>query len=154
MSLLSRGAWIEMVWCYRLCHGLFVAPLTRSVDWNIFAAENVEFICVAPLTRSVDWNKRYGRAKNGKWKGRSSHEERGLKSEVVNGAIKLINVAPLTRSVDWNTVRGGHGVLQYSRSSHEERGLKLGATDNFITLSRRSSHEERGLKSLMLSSTS
>ena len=81
LSLLSRGAWIEMVLFALLFNADKVAPLTRSVDWNAFRKGVEQFHCVAPLTRSVDWNSiiitltDFGLC-------RSSHEERGLKSEI------------------------------------------------------------------------
>ena len=122
-SLLSRGAWIEIVFWRKWCYGIRVAPLTRSVDWNKITVFVIGCKDVAPLTRSVDWNALcYVKAED-------------------------YHVAPLTRSVDWNALllsaarivlpsllsRGAWiEILWYwggqkwkRRSSHEERGLKL-----------------------------
>ena len=56
---------------------------------------------------------------------RSSHEERGLKSHGITGALYTAE----------------------SRSSHEERGLKCDVDLSTKQYLSRSSHEERGLKS-------
>ena len=124
LSLLSRGAWIEIHWFLTNAHnksrrssheerGLkyllldvlfyqcYVAPLTRSVDWNQKVAISDDDAYVAPLTRSVDWN-RSCRGIMTRLKSRSSHEERGLKYRLNRQDKYTVTVAPLTRSVDWN----------------------------------------------------
>ena len=100
-SLLSRGAWIEI----------------KSVKYPI--AINT----VAPLTRSVDWNINQNNSRRS-WHRRSSHEERGLKYRLNRQDKYTVTVAPLTRSVDWNKKSWRYAFSFWSRSSHEERGLK------------------------------
>ena len=146
MSLLSRGAWIEITPPKLDSDSVNVAPLTRSVDWN-----NILNKCIYPLLRSL--------LSRGAWieiaglritiiirTCRSSHEERGLKSQESFSKSFLFHVAPLTRSVDWNIIKVVRLKNQFSRSSHEERGLKLPVIILLTVFLRRSSHEERGLK--------
>ena len=122
-SLLSRGAWIEIWIAVELWH-VSKSLLSRGAWIEMFCWVCIVFLnCVAPLTRSVDWN--LGRSEFYRnITCRSSHEERGLKflmTAVMGGCLSSllsrgawieiifsINaythfwVAPLTRSVDWN----------------------------------------------------
>ena len=122
-SLLSRGAWIEISILWYILFYIKVAPLTRSVDWNVSAFGDIINLLVAPLTRSVDWNSGWCDS-HCSAACRSSHEERGLK--YILWVYRYINryVAPLTRSVDWNLLLKQLEKWEYCRSSHEERGLK------------------------------
>ena len=100
-SLLSRGAWIEILGYNFFKYSEGVAPLTRSVDWNCDELEAAGYWVGSLLSRGA-WIeitthlRQHVRNKSllsrGAWieidtntalrkqlKGRSSHEERGLK---------------------------------------------------------------------------
>ena len=167
-SLLSRGAWIEI-------KRFFYSPLTyqrRSSheERGLKSTSALKFNTgsgVAPLTRSVDWNiLRFISLPD--FFSRSSHEERGLKYRIwyppwmklqsllsrgawIEIARKLCyHVIVFRRSShEERGLKCNHHIFVYvsrSRSSHEERGLKYQYLYNINSLLCRSSHEERGLK--------
>ena len=80
-------------------------------------------------------------------KGRSSHEERGLKY-LKGGEYLIPNTSLLSRGA-WIEIAllFVRWVLAPGRSSHEERGLKYRKVELInCSVECRSSHEERGLK--------
>ena len=125
LSHLTRGAWIEIIvctlfkeisWC-RTSHevrglkclfnniktaAMLVAPHTRCVDWNLFLPQCIRYLHLSHLTRGAWIEIRKMTSARRSTLSRTSHEVRGLKSQL--GIIKTHagNVAPHTRCVDWN----------------------------------------------------
>ena len=80
-------------------------------------------------------------------RGRSSHEERGLKLLWLIACRINVSRRSSHEERGLKFFRNGEIVDYFSRSSHEERGLKFAARRDCRDVTSRSSHEERGLKS-------
>ena len=101
-SLLSRGAWIEIE-LVNVCISAFtVAPLTRSVDWNIVNGVCIWAFDTSLLSRGA-WIEILSVTFN--FSTPLSLLSRGAWIEIIFASIisPMTWVAPLTRSVDWNS---------------------------------------------------